>query len=139
MSCVLRTSGEEFDVDVFLNSSPLNALIVVHRGDEQLPEAGSAGRRHECSGMKISVSTREFCDLTGQIEDAIRFLLDNAQELRRLHDFPGVETVEFDFPIEDREVIFQSDAFPPQLLALMGELGIGLVVSRYPAPDIQQT
>jgi hypothetical protein len=55
--------------------------------------------------------------------------------LNRLRDFPEVERIDIDFPIVERDAVFQRDAFPSQLVALMGEGGIGLVVSRYPAPD----
>jgi hypothetical protein len=41
--------------------------------------------------------------------------------------------MDLDFPVEDRDSVRQSDAFPPQLLSLLGDLRIGLVVSRYPA------
>jgi hypothetical protein len=55
-----------------------------------------------------------------------------------LRGFPGGTEVELDFPIEERDVAVQRDAFPPKLLSLMGELGISLVVSRYPsAADTQ--
>lgn len=138
MSCVLRAQGADFDVDEFLATSPLKALVVVPRGHERT-QGVRRTVRHETSGMNISISTREFSDLTGQIEDAIRFLSDNNQELKRLRDFPGVERLDIDFPIDERDVVFQSDAFPWQLLALMGERGIGLIVSRYPTPDDQQT
>ncbi len=89
--------------------------------------------------MNISVSGREFSDLGGQIEDAIQFLAENGKELRRLRDFSGVEGIELDFPVEDRDVVFQRDTFPNKLLALMADIGIGLTVSRYPAPDIRQS
>jgi hypothetical protein len=85
--------------------------------------------------MHVSVSTREFSDLTGQIADAIEFLSKNGRELKRLRDFPGLERMDLDFPIEDRDVVYQRDGFPPQLLSLLGGLRIGLVVSRYPVPS----
>ncbi len=138
MSCVLRASGANFEVDTFLASSPLEPLIVVHKGGERT-RAGRRSAVHEPSGMNISVSTREFSDLSGQVEDAIRFMSDNKQELKRLRDFPAVERLDIDFPIQERDVVFQCDTFPSQLLGLMGELGIGLIVSRYPSPDTQQT
>lgn len=90
-------------------------------------------RRNEHSGMNVSVSTREFSDLKGQIEDAVRFLSDYEEEIRRLRDFSGLERMDLDFPVEDRDTVLQSDAFPPRLLSLMGDLRIALVVSRYPA------
>jgi len=135
MSCVLRASGEDFEVDDFLKGSPLKALVVVHRGDARVPGSTSTDSSHERSGMNISVSTREFSDLSGQIEDAIQFLSENSPELRRLRDFSSVEEIQLDFPIEDRDVVFQRDTFPNKLLVLMGELGVGLTVSRYPTSE----
>lgn len=139
MSCVLRAYGAEFDVDDFLRNSPFKALVVVHRGDKRAHGSKLSDLRYDRSGVNISVSTCDFSDLTGQIKDATQFLNDNAQELRRLRDLPGVEGIDLDFPVEERDVIFQRDAFPPHLLAHMGELRIGLVVSRYPAPDSGQS
>jgi hypothetical protein len=72
-------------------------------------------------------------DLRGQIEDAIEFLSRNDRELKRLRDFPGLQRMDLDFPIEDRDVVYQRDAFPHKLLSLLGGLHIGLIVSRYPA------
>jgi hypothetical protein len=133
MSCVLRARGTNFDVDSFLKGSSLEPLTVVHRGEVQFPTSTVPQRKKEHSGMNLSVSTREFSDLKGQIEDAVRFLSDNKEELERLRRFPGLEQMELDFPIEQRDVMFQSDAFPHHLLWLLGSLCIGLVVSRYPA------
>jgi hypothetical protein len=82
--------------------------------------------------MDVSVSVREFSDLSGQIEDAVHFLSENTIELTRLRDFAGVERLELDFPVEDRDAAVQRDFFPAALLSLMGGLQIGMVVSRYP-------
>ncbi len=131
MPCVLRAGGTSFDVDKFLEISSLDALTAYHSGEVQFPTA-SITRTSDYSGMKISVTMREFSDLRSQVEDAVRFLKDNQQELRRLRDFPGLEWIVMEFPVEDRDMVFQSDAFPPDLLALMGNLNIGLVISRYP-------
>jgi len=136
MSCVLRAYGAYFDVDSFLKDSLLKPLIVYHRGAPRFP---NFPRRDEVSGMNISVSIRGFSDLRGQIDDAIRFLSDNDQELQRLRDFLGLEEMELDFPIEGRDVAVQSDAFPAQVLSLLGGLRIGLIVSRYPTSDDPQS
>lgn len=82
--------------------------------------------------MNISVSNREFSDLTGQIEDAMRFLTDHLEELTRLRNFPGLERLVLDFPVADRDVAVQRDGFPAALISLMGELRIDLHVSHYP-------
>jgi hypothetical protein len=139
MSCVLRASGLHFDIDEFLKTSSLDVLTAFRRGAVQYPTA-SVTRKSERSGMNVSVSTREFSDLRGQIEDAIQFLSTNEEELRRLRDFPGLERMDLDFPIEDRDLVYQRDSFPYQLLSLLGSLRIGLTVSRHPvpsAPEIQ--
>ena len=133
MSCVLRASGANFDVDSFLKDSSLQPLAVFRRGEVHFPNSVVAQPTSKYSGMNISVSTREFSDLKGQIEDAVGFLSENGEELKRLRDSPGLERMDLDFPIEVRDVVFQSDAFPPPLLSLLGGLRIGLIISRYPA------
>jgi len=133
MSCVLRASGANFDVDEFLKVSSLDALTVFHRGETQRRSSAVTQRRTGQAGMSVSVSTRDSSDLRGQIDDATKFLTENNQELKRLRDFPGLERMEMEFPVEDRDVVFQSDAFPPELLSLLGAMCMGLVVSRHPA------
>ncbi len=132
MSCILRASGSNFDVDEFLKVSSLDALTAFRRGAVQFL-ASSVTRKSDYSGMDVSVSTREVSDLSGQVDDAVGFLKENDHELRRLRDFPGLERMDLDFPVEDRDVVFQRDGFPHQLLSLLGGLHIGLIVSRYPA------
>jgi hypothetical protein len=132
MSCVLRASGTYFDVDEFLKTSTLDVLTAFHREAGQFT-ISSVTRKSEHSGMSVSVSTRECSDLRGQIEDAVSFLWENDQELRRLRDFPGLERMDLDFPIEDRDIVYQRDTFPHQLLSLLGSLRIGLIISRQPA------
>lgn len=132
MSCILRASGSNFDVDEFLKVSSLDALTAFRRGAAQFL-ASSVTRKSDYSGMDVSVSTREVSDLSGQVDDAVGFLKENDHELRRLRDFPGLERMDLDFPVEDRDVVFQRDGFPHQLLSLLGGLHIGLIVSRHPA------
>jgi hypothetical protein len=131
MSCVLRASGSNFDVDEFLKTSTFDVLTLFRRGEVQSPTS-SVTRKSAYSGMNVSVSAREFSELRGQIDDAVEFCSENGRELKRLREFPGLEKMDIDFPIEDRDVVFQRDAFPHQLLLLLGELGIGLIISRLP-------
>jgi hypothetical protein len=134
MSCVLRASGTCFDVDEFLKVSSLDALNAFHRGDAPGP-MWNILRTSQAASMSITVGRGEFSDWDRQIEDAIEFLTANEKELKRLRDFPGLERMFLDFPIENRDTVFQSDTFPSQLLLLLGKLNIGLVVSRYPASN----
>jgi hypothetical protein len=132
MGCVLRVSGECFDVDAFLSRSHLEPLTVWHKGEPRVPSSSPDGPQHANSGMHVSVSTREFSDLQWQIDDSIGFLRTHREELLRLKDFPGCESVELDFPIEDRDVAVQTDVFPPDFLSLLGDLRTMLTISRYP-------
>lgn len=138
MSCVLRAGGVKFDVDEFLKSSTLDVLTAFHRGAVRFPTT-SVTRTSEYSGMNVTVCAHQFPDLRTQIEDAIRFLRENEQELRRLRHAPGLDRMDMEFPVEDRDMVFQSDAFPSRLLSLLGSLDIGLVISRYPMPRAVDT
>jgi hypothetical protein len=62
---------------------------------------------------------------------AIAFLKANQVELEQL----GIERIDLDFGIQDRDVAVQGDYFPPELLRLAGNLNIGIEVTRYPQVD----
>ena len=91
--------------------------------------------RPQNPGFNLDVSRADFSELARSVEDAVRFLSQHSAELRRLLAFPGIEGVELDFAIEDRELPVQTDRFPSQLLQLVGPLGIDIVISRYPRSD----
>jgi hypothetical protein len=84
------------------------------------------------SGFHADISTADFSNLQGQIADAVRFVEQNQDELVRLVGFPGVENVSVDFGIEERDIAAQSERFPPNLLRLLGSLGIWLEFRLYP-------
>ena len=131
--CVLRASGEKFDVDEFLRSSSLKPCAVHRRS-----EAGPRGA-HEASGLSIAVSGASWSNLAAQVADAERFIATHAKEIRDLVGFRGVEEVTLDFPLDLRVgagVAAQFDRFPPSLVRAAGELGLGLELSLYPvAPE----
>jgi hypothetical protein len=91
------------------------------------------------SGFNAQVSTREWNDLDGQIEDAKAFLANHRAELGRLRGFAGVEGIEIDFAIPLRigrnNVAVQSDRFPPDLILAAGLLGISLSFTIWPPPE----
>lgn len=132
MSCVLRASGSDFDPESFLADSELEPLAspTYRRGEPKLarqPEGGT----WQSSGFHVSVSEADFGDLPGQIRDAMRFLSEHEEEMRRLGGFEGVEAVCLDFAIDRKDVAVQSDVFDAELLWRAGALDIDLVVSHY--------
>ncbi len=130
----MRVSGTNFNVDQYLAQVEMSAVVlkVGHKGTRNSPNQKNA---YAFSGVNMLVSDHKFSELDKQIENALTFLQTYAAELRLLATFPGVEDVVFDFSIEARDVIVQADYFPPELLQRMGDLGIGLVVSRYPRDE----
>jgi hypothetical protein len=131
MSCVLRVRGANFNVDEFLAKSTLQPLIVARRGQAQYPN----GPVPDTSGFHVAVSDANFSQLQVQIEDAIRFLERNQNELARLAASPGIEKLSLDFGIEERSVAAQTERFPPNLLRAVGALGIWLEFTLYPRHD----
>lgn len=133
MSCVLRASGQGFDVDAFLAGSPFSRPAVSKRrepttgGDE--PETTSL------SGFSLEVSQAGVDDLEGQIEEAIAFLDEHEHELRRLGSFMGVDEVCLTFGVRWRQLPAQTDSFPPELLWRSGALDIALEVTHFSLPD----
>jgi hypothetical protein len=131
MSCVLRARGTSFDVEKFLASSTLKPLTVWRAGNSQSPRSTP----QSTSGFHVAASDADFDNPKQQIADTIQFVRANGAELRRLAKFPGVEGVEFDFGIADRDVPAQSDRFSPELLRALGDLNATLAITRYPAKE----
>ena len=151
MSCVLRAHGESFQVHEFLKKSSLQPDSVFQKGDPVASD-GKKGSQHSASGFSVSVSEADFADLEGQIREAILFLDEYEDELRRLGSFSGVQGVSLEFGIEWREPSFltdlpgvggpgsrtglrqtpvQTDVFPADLLWRAGALDIWLAVTHY--------
>jgi len=133
--CVFRVSGAHFDVDQFLGKSLWLPPAIFRAGEPRFPASQPKGPILEQSGFNLNVSDAEFSELHRQIHDAILFLRSNEKELVRLRDFPGVEGMCLDFGIEERDVPAQSEAFPPELLFLLGQMGISLAFTLYPTQD----
>jgi hypothetical protein len=128
MACVLRARGSSFAVDEFLAKSLLQPITVFHRGEKQ----SSRSRPMAASGFHTRVSAADFSNLQGQISDAIQFVERYQDELARLVGFAGVENVSVDFGIEERDIAAQSERFPPNLLRMLGSLGVWLEFTLYP-------
>ncbi len=124
---MFRATGFNFAVDEFLQQSTLIPDSVWRKGERRL-----AKRVHKGAGFSMVASQADMSNPPQQVEDAIAFLKANQVELEQLQNFPGVERIYLDFGIEDRDVAVQCDYFPPELLRLLGNLNIGIEVTRYP-------
>jgi hypothetical protein len=131
MSAVLRAAGDEFDVDAYLRDCTLPGAQSHKRGDPVFPHTKPNGRRRQHSGVHTEASSADFDDFPQQIADAIRYLTDHADEVRRLRGFLGVEAVTLDFGIWRRDAFVQCDQFPAELVRLAGSLDVALELSVY--------
>ena len=134
MSCVLRASGKQFDVDAFLKKSKLDPCAVYRRGEPK-SKRKPKGKKSTHSGINVPVSNASFDNLKRQIKDATKFLLENKSEIRKLTKFKGVEGIELDFAIRKRDTFTQSDEFPAELITIAGSLGLSINLSQYPISD----
>jgi hypothetical protein len=130
MTCVLRALGQTFDPQAFLAGSPFRPESRYRRGDPLSP-SGADGRVASRSGFNLTVSDAGFDDLPGQIRDAIGFLDEHEDELRRLGSFDGVELVCLHFGVRWQGTAVQTETFPPELLWRAGALDIELAISHY--------
>jgi len=135
--CVLRADGAEFQPEAFLKSSSLLPCAVYQRGEAKF-RSKPDGPKRESSGFHVDVSDADWDRLGRQVEHAMHFLSQHRPELERLVQFPGVESIELDFPLDARvgdSCWMQSDTFPAALAKLAGELGIDLTFSIYASTD----
>jgi hypothetical protein len=130
MSCILRADGKDFDVDNFVEKSAMKVYSCWRKGERRFHESSTNTQKHESSGIQIEVSNAEFSELAMQIDDAIKFLKENAGEVKKLVSFPGVEGAELDFGVESKPLAFYT--FPAELVSLAGAVGVALIVSAYP-------
>jgi hypothetical protein len=135
VSAVLRAYGSSFDVDAFLTGCALPVCAVKRRGEPAFPASQPNGRRHDRSGVHISVSDAAFDELERQIAESVVFLRTEAEQIRRLCEWPGIDGVTLDFGIDRRDVAVQCDHFPAELVQLAGSLGLSIELSQYPIPS----
>ena len=98
--------------------------------DRRTTNVGGSG------GVRCVVSEHPPGDLTGQVSDAIKFLVQFHDDLRRITSHAGCKDAFLDFAnenrLDDETVAVQVDYLPAELLALAGELDIGVMLSLYP-------
>ena len=124
---MLRISGADLDIDSLLAATSLVPEISYRKG-----ETRRNGTIHERSGAAFLVSAADFDDFEAQKNGALIILTERHDAIRTLMQFPGVDGGCLDFGILRRDTVVQCDFFPPELLKLAGELGLGIELSQYP-------
>ena len=131
MSCILRVWGADLVVDELAVITSLRPYRIDRKGEARLKPA----QVFEESCAHFEVSDLDFRELEGQIREAGQFLERHEPELRAIVTFPGVQGAVLDFALAWRDVATQTDRLPASLLALAGNLGIGIDLSHYPVSE----
>ena len=138
MSCILRASGSNFDVDCFLSQNLFKIDSLWRKGDKKFPQLASS-KINQTSGIRILVSDADFSQLKTQIEDATVFLSKNLESIKNLVCYSGIEHVVLDFGAEISPPGWASFTFPVKILTLAGEAGLPLCMSVYPIDNDEKT
>ncbi|MBO2007765.1 hypothetical protein [Hymenobacter negativus] len=133
MSCQLRFSAKNFDVDYYLLTSNLNSHEVFRTGDYQQTPLESWVTKD--SGFCVTASNADFNDFNGQIIDTGKFIWQHVDELEALGKIEERVTFFFDFGLTttlfEEDVWVQSFHFPVEFLLLLSRIGAGLEISSY--------
>lgn len=133
MSCILRVSGDNLDVDALLASIHLTPDRVWHQG-----ELRTQGKPNEHSGFTVVASDADIRDFETQLVEATRFLEDYGAQIADIASFEGVKYATLDFGIELRDVAIHSDTLTPRFLSAVANAGISVELSHYPGIDEQK-
>jgi len=136
MSCILKISGKDLNLDEFLAKIKMTPYRKVNKG-EPLNRVGK--RISESSIAAFTTSDAGFDDIKDQIKETIMFLNDNKDNLSHILSTPEVEYAWIDFGVNSiiaDDHLTQGFFFPFELIKLCGELGIAIELSTY-KPDMQ--
>ena len=132
MSAILRVYGKSFDVDSFIENTSLKIIKAYRKGERRNPKS----KPNIYSGINIRVSDIDFDNYEGQQDESLAFMAAHEEELIRLRDFTGVDSLTIDYGAEIYPPGWCSFRFPHELMLKAGELKINLELSVYPTdPD----
>jgi hypothetical protein len=126
MSAVLRAYGDSFDADTFLKDCTLPICAVKRKGSPVFPASQPDGRRHNSSGIHVSISDADFSEFPRQVIETIAFLDLNREQVARLAEFPGVERITLDFGVVREEMLLQIYHLPVALIQLAASCGLAI-------------
>jgi hypothetical protein len=125
-ACVFVASGLRFDVDGYLRTSSLKPISAFRKGE--IPSKESSARPD--SGFVIVVSEGSVAE---QVGSAMTFLSRHERDFQTMRQH-GVDNLLLDFGVERTGKMQESHYLPPELIARMGQLGLGLIFSTVQLP-----
>lgn len=140
MSCILRFSAPNCDIDAIISELTLKIESLYRQGEpKQIRKWGL----FETSGLQIVASEAGFDAFKEQVSETTAFIKANLAELLELGQcaqfLPGSHFL-FDFGITTRmyDVGAQRDYFPAELVSLIGKLGARIALSQYLSTDEEE-
>lgn len=134
MSCILRVSGAELNVEALLCIVDLKPDRIWRRGEPgraSKPE----GKRHDHSGATFVASDADFDEFEEQIEEATCYLETHCRQIASIASFEGVQHATLDIGIALRDVAIHSDILPLRFLRAAADAGISVELSHYPCSE----
>ena len=131
--CVFVASGLNFDVDNYLKSNPFKTMAVFRKGD--IPPMNNPEKMpRPDSGFVVLVSGDKNPGLGQQLTDAVAFFGEHEQALAGIRQ-AGVDNMLLDLAVQTGERPQHAQYLPPDLIAAMGRLGMGLIFSIVKHPQ----
>ncbi|GAB3036712.1 hypothetical protein GCM10027285_20240 [Oleiagrimonas citrea] len=132
MSCVLRISGANLNLEALLRALPIKPYRSWNKGDPRTRRSIKS-RIHADSGACFDVSGAGFDEFQRQQQDATAFLVENCVILQEISVFPGVEYSRLDFAIDSGPYPVHSDVLSLQFLRAAAAACVSVELSHYPS------
>ncbi|MEY4483667.1 MAG: hypothetical protein RL693_1119 [Verrucomicrobiota bacterium] len=129
--CVLKIYSQTTS---FKDNAALKRLPVYSIHEKGDVRRKRTGELHDKYRVSLDVSDAEWDELSLQTADAVEFLSTNRKALSDLLRCSDDTEAFLDFPLWSRlsgEIVNQNDHIPKKLIALAGELGLGIEMSIY--------
>lgn len=130
--CMFHVTSKSESFKEFIKITSLPILWSYEKGDER-----AKGKRPPWDqyGFACSASDKDWDDFPGQVDDAIKFLKDNFDELDKLVKLFKIDHIRFDFPVESqlvkKDLFSQCDFLPSELIKLASQFNMGIEISQY--------
>lgn len=132
MSCILRISGEELNIDEVLQSISLT----VDRVWRKVEPRSITGKINTQSGVQFIVNEADFEDFIIQRSDAIKFLKQNTNAILKMLQLPNIQYKTLDFGVSITEGnFFVMSYLSPELIDLAAKCTLGVEISCYLCSD----
>ncbi len=130
--CVYVASGLSFDVDAYLKRSRFKPTTVFRKG--HVPAHGNPEKTaRPDSGFAAIIAKDDQLGIGALVPVAFRFLLENEDEFKAMKK-AGVDNHLLDFNVFQQTPTPVTDYLPPELLAAMTSLEMGMMISVIALP-----